>query len=82
MAGTTVQADMVVLLILLGLGALFSLGVLLSRELAPARPRLPADDCPPPGLGRLVPVGAQLDQECRNGLATLELWLAGLRARP
>lgn len=82
MAGTTVQVDLVILLVLLGLGALLSLCVLLSRELAPARPCLPADDCPPPGLGRLVPVGAQLDQECRSGLATLELWLAARRARP
>lgn len=82
MAGTTVQADVAVLLVLLGLAALFSLGVLLARELAPALPRLPDDDCPPPGLSRLVPVGAQVDQECRSGLAALELWLAGRRARP
>lgn len=82
MAGTTAQADVAVLLVLLGLAALFSLGVLLARELAPALPRLPDDDCPPPGLSRLVPVGAQVDQECRSGLAALELWLAGRRARP
>ena len=82
MVGTTVQVDVVVLLILLGVGALLSLGVLMARELAPALPRLPDDDCPPPGLSRLVPVGAQLEQECRTGLAALELWLAGRRVGP
>jgi hypothetical protein len=81
-AGTTVQTDMVALLVVVGLAALLALGVLLRRELAPRRPALPDDDCPPPGLSRLVPVGAQLEQECRSGLAALELWLAGRRVGP
>jgi hypothetical protein len=81
-AGTTAQIDVVLMLIALGLMALVSLGVLLHRELQPTRPTLPDDDCPPPGLSRLVPVGRQVDQECRSGLLALELWLASRRVRP
>ena len=79
MAGTTVQTDMVALLVVVGLAALLALGVLLRRELAPRRPALPDDDCPPPGLGRLVPVGVQVDQESRRGVVDLEMWLVHRR---
>ena len=48
----------------------------------PPRPQLPNDDCPPPGLSRLVPVGSQVDLECRTGLDALEMWLATRRVRP
>lgn len=82
MTATTVEVDLVLLLVALGLGALLVLAGLLARELVPSRPSLPQDDCPPPGLTRLVPVGAALEQECRSGLVALELWLAGRRARP
>jgi hypothetical protein len=44
-----------------------------------ARPLLPLDDRPPAGLGRLVPVGAQVEDECRRGLAALESWLLSRR---
>lgn len=79
---TTVMTDVVMLLVVLGLAALVGLAVHVSRLLAPRRPSLPADDCPPPGLSRLVPVGRQVDQECRSGLDALELWLATRRVRP
>ena len=79
MAGTTAQIDVALMLILLGVVALVVLSVQLGRAVQPARPSLPEDDCPPPGLSRLVPVGRQLDYECRRGLASLELWLASHR---
>lgn len=44
-----------------------------------ARPWLPIEDQPPAGLGRLVPVGAQVDEECRRGTAALESWLLSRR---
>jgi hypothetical protein len=47
--------------------------------LSARRPALPDDDRPPAGLGRLVPVGAQVDQEFRRGVVSLELWLASRR---
>lgn len=82
MRGTTAEVDVVLMLFVLGLAALIALSVHLARVLQPVRPTLPDEDCPPPGLGRLVPVGRQVDQECRNGLASLELWLATRRMRP
>lgn len=82
MLGTTAQVDGALLLVVLGVAALLGLSAHVARELRPARPALPDEDCPPPGLGRLVPVGGQLDQECRAGLAALELWLATCRRRP
>jgi hypothetical protein len=48
-------------------------------ELRQARPWLPVEDRPPAGLGRLVPVGAQVDDECRRGTAALEQWLLSHR---
>jgi hypothetical protein len=48
------------------------------RRLLEARwalPALPDEDQPPAGLGRLVPVGRQVDDEYRRGLAALESWL-------
>ena len=79
---TTVMTDVVSLLVALGLAGLCALVVHVARELTPRRPALPAEDCPPPGLSRLVPVGRQVDQECRSGLDALELWLATRRVRP
>jgi hypothetical protein len=79
---TTTEIDVAMMLIVLGLAALVALAVHVARMLQPARPSLPDEDCPPPGLGRLVPVGRQVDQECRKGLAALELWLATHRVRP
>ena len=79
MRPTTTEVDVVLMLVVLGLAALVALAVSLSHDLQPVRPSLPEQDCPPPGLGRLVPVGRQVDQECRKGLAQLELWLATTR---
>lgn len=81
MSTTTTEIDVVLMLVVLGLAALCALAVQLSRAMQPVRPSLPSEDCPPPGLGRLVPVGRQVDQECRHGLAALELWLASSRRR-
>jgi len=43
------------------------------------RPWLPEDDRPPAGLGRLIPVGAQIEEECRRGVVALEHWLLSHR---
>jgi hypothetical protein len=80
--GTTAEVDAVLMLVVLGITALIALSAHVGRVLQPARRPLPEDDCPPPGLSRLVPVGPQVDQECRAGLAALELWLATRRRRP
>lgn len=79
---TTAAADVALLLVVLGVAALVGLALHVARELQPSRPPLPDDDCPPPGLSRLVPVGRQLDVECRSGLDALELWLATRRVHP
>lgn len=79
---TTTQMDVVLMLVVLGLVGLVALSVHVARQLAPTRPALPQEDCPPPGLGRLVPVGWQVDRECRRGLAALEMWLRTVQVRP
>lgn len=79
---TTAAADVAMMLVVLGIAALIGLAVHVARELQPQRPQLPDADCPPAGLSRLVPVGRQVDVECRNGLDALELWLATRRVRP
>jgi hypothetical protein len=79
---TTMVTDVVLMLLVLGVAALVALSVHVARALTPRRPMLPADDCPPPGLSRLVPVGRQVDRECRTGLDALELWLVTRRVRP
>jgi len=83
-AGTTAQTDVALLLVVLGLAALVALAVHLGRVLQPAsaRPLLPDEDCPPPGLSRLLPVGSHVDRECRRGLQALDLWLRDRRVRP
>ena len=82
MRATTTEIDVVLMLVVLGLAALVVLAVHVGRLLAPARPALPEEDCPPPGLGRLVPVGRQVEQECRKGLLALEMWLRTSQVRP
>ncbi len=79
MRTTTTEVDVVLMLVVLGLAALVALAAHLGRALQPVRPALPDEDCPPPGLGRLVPVGRQVDQECRRGVLALETWLASTR---
>ena len=85
MAPTTVTDDVALLAVLLGVLGLAVLVVHLTREtlraLQPALPTLPDEDCAPAGLGRLVPTGAQIEQECRRGVVALELWLAASRRR-
>ncbi len=39
------------------------------------RPFLPDADRPPAGLSRLVPIGAQVDEEVRRGCVCLDAWL-------
>jgi hypothetical protein len=76
--GTT-GTDAVLLAVVVGALAVVWLAVHLGRALVPARPLLPAPDQPPAGLGRLVPVGTQVEQEARRGLVALELWLSAPR---
>ncbi len=44
-----------------------------------ARPLLPVADRPPAGLGRLIPVGSQVEEEYRRGVVALEHWLLSHR---
>ncbi len=78
LTGTSVQADGVTAAAIVA--AAVVLAVVLATlqralELRWARPQLPVEDRPPAGLGRLVPVGAQIDQEYRRGVGALEHWL-------
>lgn len=80
MGSTTATDDVVLLAVVAAVAVLALLVVRVSaqtlRALAPSLPPLPDEDCAPAGLGRLVPVGAQVDLEFRRGVRTLELWLA------
>jgi len=82
---TSVTHDVVLLAVVVGLAALAFLLVRVThatvRTLTPVPPALPEEDRAPAGLGRLVPVGSQIEQECRRGVVTLELWLAASRRR-
>lgn len=80
--GTSVHADartaVTILVVGLVVGTLMtSLQRLLDARAA--RPLLPADDRPPAGLGRLVPVGVQVEEEYRRGVVALEHWLLSHR---
>lgn len=85
MTGTSLTDDVALLAVVVGLAALAFLLVHVTREtvrtLTPARPALPEEDRAPAGLGRLVPVGSQIEQECRRGVVALELWLVASRRR-
>lgn len=48
-------------------------------QLRQSRPLMPAEDCAPAGLGRLVPVGGQIEEEYRRGVVALEHWLLSHR---
>jgi len=78
--GTSTALDALLLVVLLAVAVAGWLGMWLARELAPVRPPLPAEDCPPASASRLVPVGRQLELDARRGVRALETWLAG-RAR-
>lgn len=73
--GTSTALDALLLVVLLSVLVTGWLAGWLARELAPVRPSLPAEDCPPPSASRLVPVGRQLELEARRGVRALELWL-------
>jgi hypothetical protein len=80
--GSGVQADVARMVLIMVAG--FVLGavlIALQRALTArqARPWLPHEDRPPAGLGRLVPVGAQVEEECRRGVVALEHWLLSRR---
>lgn len=79
--GSTTALDALLLVVVLSVGITGYLATWLARELAPVRPPLPADDCPPATASRLVPVGAQLEREVRRGLRALELELLHVRRR-
>ena len=78
----TSQADLALLLLLLGLAALVGLSAYVGSSLRPTLPTLPDEDCPPPGLSRLLPVDLQADLECRRGLEALERWMRAHPVRP
>ena len=73
--GTSTALDATLLVVVLSVAITGWLAAWLARELAPVRPPLPADDCPPVTASRLVPVGAQLEHEVRRGVHALEEWL-------
>lgn len=78
---TTAAHDVLLLggLLLSASGGVALAGVVLPRRTR--RPCLPEPDRPPAGLGRLVPVGAQVEAECREAAVRLEQWLAALSRR-
>jgi heme A synthase len=47
-----------------------------AQEARLSRPHLPEADRPPAGLGRLVPIGAQVDDEYDRGVVALESWMS------
>ncbi|MBK5305697.1 MAG: hypothetical protein JJD92_03320 [Frankiaceae bacterium] len=74
-AAEIIVAAMVVATLLIALRRMLD-----DRRLAQSgRPYLPLEDRPPVGLGRLIPVGAQVDDECRRGTVALEHWLLSRR---
>ena len=76
---STTQSDSLLLTVLVvGVLAALALAWLVER-LRPVGPSLPEPDLAPAGLGRLVPVGAQVDTEVRRGLLALDAWLAAQR---
>ena len=79
--GTSVTGDAVLLAVVVGAMAALWLAVHLVRAFLPPRPELPGPDQPPAGLSRLVPVGAQVEQEVHRGTVALEMWLSALRRR-
>ena len=81
-SGTSIQADVTAMAgIIVAAIVIATLLIALRRllEERQARPYLPVEDRPPAGLGRLIPVGAQVEDECRRGMAALESWLLARR---
>jgi hypothetical protein len=77
-----VQTDLLavagILVAAIGLATVL-MGVQRILQLRSSRPLLPAEDRPPEGLGRLIPVGAQVEEEYRRGVIALEHWLLSHR---
>jgi hypothetical protein len=81
-SGTSVQANVAAMVGIIVAAVVIATLLLALRRLLDerqARPWLPVEDRPPAGLGRLIPVGAQVEDECRRGLAALESWLLSRR---
>ena len=81
-SGTSVQANVTAMLAIIAVAVVIATLLIALRRLLDeraARPLLPVEDRPPAGLGRLIPVGAQVEDECRRGLAALETWLLSRR---
>ena len=81
-SGTSVQADALRVAAILVAGLVITTLMLFLQHVLEARasrPVLPEDDRPPAGLGRLVPVGAQVEEEYRRGVVALEHWLLSHR---
>jgi hypothetical protein len=77
-----VQADVVTTIVIVAAAIVVATLLLALRralDVRHARPLLPVEDRPPAGLGRLVPVGAQVDDESRRGMAAIESWLLSRR---
>lgn len=82
LSGTSVHVDalMLVTVVVAAMVAATLLVALQRGQLVrKGRPMLPAEDQPPAGLGRLVPVGTQVEEEYRRGVVTLERWLLSHR---
>jgi hypothetical protein len=60
--------------------SVFLTGIQRMLELRRSRPVLPLADRPPAGLGRLIPVGGQVEEEGRRGVIALETWLLSHRS--
>ncbi len=79
---TSVTGDVVVLVLVVVSVVVVTALLVALRRLLEARwalPTLPEEDRPPAGLGRLVPVGAQVEDEYRRGVVALENWLLSVR---
>jgi hypothetical protein len=82
LGGTSVQADLPAMAVIVAAAIVVAALLIGLRRLLDersARPHLPVEDLPPAGLGRLVPVGAQIEDESRRGMTAIEQWLLSRR---
>ena len=81
-SGSSVQTNVVTMLAIIAFAIVAATVLIALRrvvETRQSRPWLPVEDRPPAGLGRLVPVGTQVEDECRRGMTALEHWLLSHR---
>jgi regulator of protease activity HflC (stomatin/prohibitin superfamily) len=74
-----VQGDVLTMAMIVIAGVVLAtllLAVRRAQEARLSRPQLPAADQPPAGLGRLVPIGVQVDDEYHRGVDALERWMS------